>query len=139
LISGDKNQVNDRMIFRGKMEHNKVILAEAGECARLGDAAGMYRVLRKIPLADYFDLQYRVADDWRIYIELCVMNGKVVYESEPLNGHQRHVKSVIRQNNHLDEVIAIQDLAASLITLNPAKLEQIGVYREVLKKHFEAA
>lgn len=35
------------------MEHNKVILAEADECARLGDVVGMYRVLRKIPLADY--------------------------------------------------------------------------------------
>lgn len=28
---------------------------------------------------------YKVAGDWRLYVELCAMGGKIVYEAEPLN------------------------------------------------------
>lgn len=62
--------------------------------------------------------QYKVAGDWRIYIELCAMNGKVVYEAEPLNGHRRHRTSVthaLDAQRHLREIESMHALSRARV------------------------
>lgn len=62
--------------------------------------------------------EFNVAGDWRLYIELCASNGKVVYEAQPLNGHRRHQSSVTHALNvkrHLAEIEAMHTLANEVL------------------------
>lgn len=71
--------------------------------------------------------EYRVAGDWRIYIELCAMGGKVVYEAEPLNGHRRHRTSVthaLDNKRHLAEIKMMQSKCTALLGRHSASVAQ---------------
>ena len=50
---------------------------------------------------------YRMAGDWRLYVEACRLEGTIAYEAAPLNVHRRHEASVthaLRKEQHLDEI-----------------------------------
>lgn len=60
---------------------------------------------------------YKVAGDWRLYVELCKSDGLVVYEAASLNGHRRHGASVTRSltvERHIAEVEKIQTLVGEI-------------------------
>jgi hypothetical protein len=51
--------------------------------------------------------RYRVAGDWRLYVELCARGGKVSYLPEAMNAHRRHPTSVthaLQVDRHLSEI-----------------------------------
>jgi glycosyltransferase involved in cell wall biosynthesis len=61
---------------------------------------------------------YRVAGDWRIYVELCLACSRVVYEPATLNGHRRHGASVthaLHAARHLQEIRQIHELCRRYI------------------------
>lgn len=70
---------------------------------------------------------YRVAGDWRLYVELCAQEGSLFsYEAQSLNGHRRHQSSVThRLNNlqHYNEIRDVQCRAEKLVGGLPASLE----------------
>ena len=51
---------------------------------------------------------FRMAGDWRLYLEALALPGaKVAYEAEPLNVHRRHAASVthaLDADRHVDEI-----------------------------------
>lgn len=58
-------------------------------------------------------LRYRVAGDWRLYVELCAQPGAMVaYEAKALNGHRRHPISVTHSINNEKHFAEIQDVQA---------------------------
>lgn len=78
---------------------------------------------------------YGVAGDWRLYIEICAMGGKVVYDPTPMNGHRRHAISVthaLKASRHLEEIQALQRLAFSVADVSPPA-------QTAQKQHLEAA
>jgi glycosyltransferase involved in cell wall biosynthesis len=81
--------------------------------------------------------EYKVAGDWRLYIDLCATNLKVVFEAEPLNGHRRHQSSVthtLEAQNHLKEIegmhrLVNEKLSSQLIKDNQMKyLQHVAQY-----------
>jgi hypothetical protein len=53
--------------------------------------------------------EYRMAGDWRIYAEACLLSekGRIAYCAEPLNRHRRHPQSVthaLKAEKHLAEI-----------------------------------
>jgi lipopolysaccharide biosynthesis protein/glycosyltransferase involved in cell wall biosynthesis len=80
---------------------------------------------------------YKVAGDWRLYIELCASNGKVLYEAEPLNGHRRHQKSVthaLAAERHLQEIEKLQILSNKTLSISQSKTSQM-IYLEKVKRY----
>lgn len=72
-------------------------------------------------------LDYKVAGDWRLYIELCASNWRVLFEAESLNGHRRHQSSVthaLATERHLIEIEAMQTLSNKLLSVRKMKTEQ---------------
>ncbi|MEQ1614055.1 MAG: glycoside hydrolase family 99-like domain-containing protein [Hyphomicrobiaceae bacterium] len=66
-------------------------------------------------------LQFKMAGDWRIYAELCMLGGKVGYDATPLNIHRRHSTSVthaLKKETHRAEIIAMHNLVRT--KLGPA-------------------
>lgn len=64
-------------------------------------------------------LDYKVAGDWRLYIELCASNYKVLFEAEPLNGHRRHQLSVTQAlvaERHIAEIKKMHVLANEILS-----------------------
>lgn len=64
----------------------------------------------------------RVAGDWRLYAEICLAGGRVVYDPAPLNAHRRHSTSVTHAldvNRHLSEIEGMQRLTAEALPLPP--------------------
>lgn len=62
--------------------------------------------------------EWRVAGDWRIYVDLCAAGGSVVYHAAPLNGHRRHNISVthaLDAERHLAEIEKVQNISANSI------------------------
>lgn len=55
--------------------------------------------------------QYRMAGDWRLYVEcLSVPGAKIAYVADPLNVHRRHAQSVthsLKAQRHVDEIAAM--------------------------------
>jgi glycosyltransferase involved in cell wall biosynthesis len=55
--------------------------------------------------------QYRMAGDWRIYLEcLAAPNAKIAYVADPLNVHRRHAQSVthaLKAQKHVEEIATI--------------------------------
>lgn len=78
--------------------------------------------------------EYRVAGDWRLYIELCASNGRVVYEATSLNGHRRHTDSVthaLMAEKHLGEIMKLQALVNQTIKKKSIVMAQMGYLNKV--------
>ncbi len=77
---------------------------------------------------------FKVAGDWRLYLEvLGEHDAHVAYESKPLNVHRRHVSSVthaLAADRHLREIARCQEVASSLIGCNQTPA-QTAYLREV--------
>jgi len=103
-------------------------------------------LFRKNALLDAMDavgdelFGYRVAGDWRLYIELCNQNGAVVaYEAKPLNGHRRHETSVTHSLNnekHFAEILDVQSRAEQASCALPdALLRTRAAYRRKVRSY----
>lgn len=77
---------------------------------------------------------YKVAGDWRLYVELCASNGKIVYEAQPLNGHRRHKTSVthaLSPERHLQEIKNLQILSNVMLSSTQNKNKQKAYFEEI--------
>ncbi len=80
--------------------------------------------------------EYKVAGDWRLYIELCASNGKVVFVADSLNGHRRHKASVTQAldaERHFKEIERMQAITNELLSLAGVKSKQIKYLQQVGK------
>lgn len=85
-------------------------------------------------------LEYRVAGDWRLYVELCAEGGRVSYLSSPLNSHRRHSTSVTHALNvqrHLDEISKIQEIVRQRAAIDEEKVKQQREHYESCRRHLE--
>ncbi len=79
----------------------------------------------------------KVAGDWRLYSEICEAGGNVAYESRALNGHRRHQTSVthsLAAQNHYAEILAMQELIGSRVTLSDQLLQARATHRAEARK-----
>ncbi len=79
----------------------------------------------------------KVAGDWRLYSEICEAGGNVAYESRALNGHRRHQTSVthaLAAQNHYAEILAMQELIGSRVTLSDRLLQARATHRAEARK-----
>ncbi len=85
------------------------------------------RLARALKACETDLAQFRVAGDWRLYVQcLSAPGAKVAYVAEPLNSHRRHGHSVTHSLDaqlHVDEIAAMQDLARRLQVLPETTLE----------------
>jgi glycosyltransferase involved in cell wall biosynthesis len=76
--------------------------------------------------------KYRMAGDWRIYLEcLSTPDAKIAYLSDPLNVHRRHAQSVthaLKARTHVDEIRAIHDMIRGRFKLSKAALDRQADY-----------
>jgi glycosyltransferase involved in cell wall biosynthesis/2-polyprenyl-3-methyl-5-hydroxy-6-metoxy-1,4-benzoquinol methylase len=63
---------------------------------------------------------WRIAGDWRLYIELCQADGRVAYIADPLNLHRRHDESIVGSNQLDAHIAEISRMHALLRRLLPA-------------------
>lgn len=80
-------------------------------------------------------LSLKVAGDWLIYLKVAE-GGRFAYCSASLNQHRRHSSSVTKANNHLSEVVAVQDWAVTRFALSGEMVSSIKKYREKLERYF---
>ncbi|WP_158814050.1 glycoside hydrolase family 99-like domain-containing protein [Methylocapsa sp. S129] len=80
--------------------------------------------------------QYKMAGDWRLYIEcLTVPGAKIAYVADPLNVHRRHAQSVthsLKAQKHVDEIRRMHRAVAERLadprgvtTLQDAYIEEV--------------
>lgn len=86
---------------------------------------------------------YKVAGDWRLYVELCAQPGAAVaYEAKALNGHRRHAASVttsLNNQRHFDEIRSVQARAEGvvgaldddIVATRAAYLRKVAAYLKV--------
>jgi glycosyltransferase involved in cell wall biosynthesis len=61
---------------------------------------------------------FRMAGDWRLYVEACLLGGKIAYFAKPLNVHRRHGNSVTHSldlDRHINEVERIHQLVKTVV------------------------
>ncbi len=84
---------------------------------------------------------WRVAGDWRLYLEaLAGQNGSGGYVAEPLNIHRRHAASVTKRldpERHLAEIGRIHAIAANKFGLAPAARRRQAEYLELVSQYLE--
>jgi hypothetical protein len=82
--------------------------------------------------------QYRMAGDWRIYLEcLSTPGAKLAYVADPLNVHRRHAQSVthsLKAQQHLDEISDVHRFMRERLVLPPAALASQTRYIEEVTK-----
>ena len=65
-------------------------------------------LLRALTACEAELADFRMAGDWRLYLEALALPGaKVAYEAEPLNVHRRHATSVthaLDADRHVEEI-----------------------------------
>lgn len=83
---------------------------------------------------------FRMAGDWRLYIELLRQPGaRVAYVAEPLNIHRRHGDSATHRlagQKHLGEVARIHRLVGTQPTVLDADRMRQRAYRDQLARQF---
>jgi hypothetical protein len=86
---------------------------------------------------------YRLAGDWRLYLEvLAASTGRVGVLAVPLNVHRRHSASVtglLAPGRHLDEVARVHALAQACLDLPPEVVRRQADYRRSLAGDLGAA
>jgi glycosyltransferase involved in cell wall biosynthesis len=78
--------------------------------------------------------QYRMAGDWRIYLECLMRPGvRIAYVADPLNVHRRHAASVthsLKAQNHLKEIASIHEFVRGRCSLTPEGVVAQAAYME---------
>ena len=95
-------------------------------------------------LDEHFDamVELRNAADWLCYIRLLQHGGRVVFTSSALNNHRRHNASVTISEageRHLQEIVAMQDLAAVVAPVAPEIRKAALAYRQKIAVQFGIA
>jgi glycosyltransferase involved in cell wall biosynthesis len=84
--------------------------------------------------------QWRVAGDWRVYLELLAQSdGEVVYLAEPLNIHRRHEQGATQSLDparHLDEIARMHGIARNHLALDEAVIAAQAAYLATLERQF---
>nr|WP_283949508.1 glycoside hydrolase family 99-like domain-containing protein [Limobrevibacterium gyesilva] len=84
---------------------------------------------------------FRVAGDWRIYIELMhASTGHVAYVATPLNAHRRHDASVTHALHgaaHVDEIARMHKVIRARLDPDPATLARQATYLRSVSRQFE--
>ncbi len=100
-------------------------------------------VFRRGPLAEVVEEQldgmvsYRNAADWFCYMHLLAHKGDIAFSAEILNTHRRHSGSITAHSDkgHLAEIVAMQDLAMTLVPVPPEiRASALRYRREVADK-----
>jgi glycosyltransferase involved in cell wall biosynthesis len=81
---------------------------------------------------------FRVAGDWRLYVELCARGGGVSYLPDPLNVHRRHAVSVthaLKAEKHLGEIRRMHKLAKSRTMLSSERQRLQKQHLDACRKH----
>jgi hypothetical protein len=81
----------------------------------------------------------RNASDWLCYIELLKRGGRIAFTARALNNHRRHSESATLSSSdrrHLKEIIAMQDLVAENVTIEPEVRALAISYRGAVAKQF---
>jgi hypothetical protein len=77
--------------------------------------------------------RYRLAGDWRLYLELlAASSGRVGVVAAPLNVHRRHAASVtgaLAPRRHLAEIARVHALAQARLDLPPETIRRQAEYR----------
>jgi hypothetical protein len=77
---------------------------------------------------------FRMAGDWRLYLEaLAAPGAKVAYVSDPLNVHRRHAESVthsLKAEKHLSEIASMHRVAGELFRLPRKQADGQATYLE---------
>jgi glycosyltransferase involved in cell wall biosynthesis len=86
---------------------------------------------------------FRMAGDWRLYIEaLAQPKARVAYISDPLNVHRRHAESVthaLKADQHVAEIVRCHELVAKKLDL-PARLRaEQSSYVETVRKQLSGS
>jgi glycosyltransferase involved in cell wall biosynthesis len=79
--------------------------------------------------------EYRVAGDWLIYVDL-LQTGKLGFIAESLNLHRRHISSVTKVNDHMEEIKKVQSYSSNLVEIPKEMMEKVSNYNKVLEVHF---
>jgi glycosyltransferase involved in cell wall biosynthesis len=86
--------------------------------------------------------RYRLAGDWRVYLELLAAStGRVGVLAAPLNVHRRHSASVtasLAPDRHVDEVARVQAMARACLDLPPETVRRQASYRRQLARELSA-
>lgn len=79
--------------------------------------------------------EYKVAGDWLIYVDL-LQRGNLGFVSDSLNLHRRHVSSVTKVNDHMEEIERVQKYSSKLVEIPKEMMGKISRYNKQLKAHF---
>ena len=86
--------------------------------------------------------RYRLAGDWRLYLEvLAASNGRVGVVPASLNVHRRHAGGVtasLAPAQHVEEVARVQALACARLDLSPEAVRRQAAYRRSLARELGA-
>ncbi|MFD0463217.1 glycosyltransferase [Microvirga aerilata] len=81
-------------------------------------------LLRALDRCEYELDQFKVAGDWRLYLDILAEPGaRIAYEATPLNTHRRHTESVthsLRTDLHIAEIERLQARATWVFRLAEA-------------------
>lgn len=80
--------------------------------------------------------QFKMAGDWRIYTEVCMLGGKVAYEAQTLNIHRRHSTSVthaLKKETHRSEIVAMHHVVRAKLGPAAPSGKQEAYVREVTR------
>lgn len=76
---------------------------------------------------------YRMAGDWRLYVELLLVpNAHIAYVDTPANIHRRHASSVTHTQlaaSHVAEIVMVQELVGDRCDLSCTQLQAMFNYR----------
>jgi glycosyltransferase involved in cell wall biosynthesis len=86
---------------------------------------------------------FRMAGDWRLYLEVLTAPGaRIAYIADPLNVHRRHAESVthaLKADKHVAEIAQCHALGAERLKL-PARVRSLQTkYRQSVEDQLKAA
>ena len=96
-------------------------------------------LLRALTVCEADLKTFRMAGDWRLYLEALALPGaKVAYEAEPLNVHRRHATSVthaLDADRHVEEIRRCHAFARQRFALpEPVGVKQAAYVAEVAQQ-----
>lgn len=125
--------VSDIDPVRWRNDYNRLGLIEIGEALSVKNtipnvSAVLFRrdALMEVLKAHLEEMvALRNAADWLCYLRL-MTKGSVSFTARPLNNHRRHRRSTTlaasaSDRRHLEEIISMQQLAASLVAVSPER------------------
>lgn len=82
-------------------------------------------------------MNYTVAGDWRVYVDILKRGGNIGFVADSLNYHRRHSNSVttdLKAEKHYNEIVSMQEYVAECLGVEVC--DAAKKYREFLKEYF---